>query len=194
MLTPAMQRNIPVWVLNSRSLESGGTEITAQVSDVGRVKVIAAKRGVTVVDVEPVNWFGRELSRLVFEVFDRHQHGLELLTASHGSLSLVVSPAADLPAIARELEGSARLRWETNKALVCLIGEQVRRRPEVASQALHAISDIELRMMCQGASERSISFLVDDSQAEVTVRRLHDLLFPTPAQREIEESQAMSQN
>ena len=114
MLTPAMQRNIPVWVLNSQSLESGGTEITAHVSDVGRVKAIAAKRGVTVVDVEPVNWFGRELSRRVFEVFDRHQHGLELLTASHGSLSLVVSPAADLPAIAQELEGSARLRWEKN--------------------------------------------------------------------------------
>lgn len=193
MLTPAMQRNIPVWVLNSRSLQSGGTEITANVSDGGRVKAIAAKRGVTVVDVEPVNWFGRELSRKVFEVFDRHQHGLELLTASHGSLSLVVSPAADLTAIAQELEGLARLRWEKQKALVCLVGEQIRRRPEIASQALHAISDIDLRLMCQGASERSISFLVDDSRTEVTLRRLHELFFPPPARREKELSPAISQ-
>jgi aspartate kinase len=181
MLTPAMQHNIPVWVLNSRSLESGGTEITAKVSDGGKVKAIAAKRGITVVDVEPVNWFGRELSRKVFEVFHHHQHGLELLTASHGSLSLVVSPTADLPAIARELEGSARLRWQKHKALVCIVGEQIRRRPEIVSQALHAISDIDLRMMCQGASERSVSFLVDDSRTEEAVRRLHDLLLPLPA-------------
>jgi aspartate kinase len=193
MLTPAMQRNIPVWVLNSRSLESGGTEITAKVSDGGRVKAIAAKRGITVVDVEPVNWLGRELSRKVFEVFDRHQHGLELLSASRGSLSLVVSSTIDLTTIAKELEGLARLHWEKQKALVCLVGEQVRRRPEIASQALHAVSDIDLRMMCQGASERSISFLVDDSRVEEAVQRLHDLLFPLPARPENDFSPAMSQ-
>ena len=180
MLAPAMQRNIPVWVLNSRSLENGGTEITAKVSDGGRVKAIAAKRGVAVVEVEPLNWFGRELSRKVFDVFERRQQGLELLTASHGSLSLVVSSPADLPAIARELEGFARLHWEKQKALVCLVGEKIRWRPEIASQALHAISDIDLRMMCQGASERSISFLVDDCRAEETIQRLHELFFPLP--------------
>ena len=112
---------------------------------------------------------------------------------SHGSLSLVVSSTADLPAIAHELEGIADLRWEKQKALVCLVGEQVRRRPEIASQALHAISDIDLRMMCQGASERSISFLVDDSRAEEAVRRLHDLLFPTLAPPENDFSPAVSQ-
>jgi aspartate kinase len=192
MLTPAMQRNIPVWVLNSRCLESGGTEITAQVSDGGRVKAIAAKRGVTVVDVEPLNWFGSEVSRKVFEAFDRHQPGLELLSASRGSLSLVVGSTIDFAAIAKELEDIARLRWEKQKALVCLVGEQIRRRPEIASQALHAISDIELRMMCQGASERSISFLVDDSRAEEVVRRLHDLLFPVPARMERDLSPAIT--
>ncbi len=193
MLAPAMQRNIPVWVLNSRSLESGGTEITAKVSDGGRVKAIAAKRGVTVVDVEPLNWFGRELSRRVFDVFERHQHGLELLTASHGSLSVVLSAPADLPAIAADLEGFTRIRWEKQKALVCLVGEKIRWRPEIASQVLHAISDINLRMMCQGASERSISFLVDDSCAEETMRRLHYLLFPAPARPESDLSSAMPQ-
>ena len=192
MLTPAIQRDIPVWVLNSRCLESGGTEITAQVSDGGRVKAIAAKRGVTVVDVELLNWFGSEVPRKVFEAFERYQPGLELLSASHGSLSLVVSSMIDLPAIAKELEGVARLRWEKQKALVCLVGEQVRRRPEIASQALHAISDIGLRMMCHGASERSISFLVDDSRVEEVVRRLHDLLFPVPARLERDLSPAIT--
>jgi aspartate kinase len=194
MLAPAMRCNIPVWVLNSRNQERGGTEITAKVSDGGRVKAIAAKRGVTVVDVEPLNWFGRELSRQIFNVFERHQHGLELLTASHGSVSVVVSSAADLPAIARELEGSAHVRWEKQKALVCLVGETIRRRPEIASQALHAISDIDLRMIGQGASDRSVSFLVDDSRAEEAVRRLHQLLFPAPMPPESNLSPMMAQS
>jgi aspartate kinase len=83
-------------------------------------------------------------------------------------------------AIAEELKGMANVRWENHKALVCLVGEQVRRRPEIASQAFRAISDIEVRMICQGASEGHISFLVDESDAAEAVQRLHRAFFSRP--------------
>jgi aspartate kinase len=194
-LAPAMRKNIPVWVLNSRNPEGGGTEIVAHACDGGRVKAITAKRGIAVVDVEPVRWLAPELMREVFEVFERHGQKLDLLSASRGSLSLLVNSTAALPAIAEDLKGLAHVRWENHKALVCLVGEKIRRRPEVASQVFHAISDIEMRMICQGASERNISFLVDESRAEETVRRLHDLLFaaPQPARLVAAPPQAMCQ-
>jgi aspartate kinase len=110
-------------------------------------------------------------------VFERHQHSLDLLSASRGSLALLVSSVSDLPAIAEELKGMANVRWENHKALVCLVGEQVRRRPELASQAYRALGDIEMRMICQGASERNISFLVNESRAEEAVQRLHRAFF-----------------
>ncbi len=130
-------------------------------------------------DVEPVRWFAPELLREVFDVFERHQHSLDLLSASRGSLALLVSSVSGLPAIAEELKGMANVRWENHKALVCLVGEQVRRRPEIASQAFRAIGDIDVRMICQGASERNISFLVDESRAVEAVQRLHRALFST---------------
>ena len=141
------------------------------------VKAITAKRGVAIVDVEPVRWFAPELLREVFDVFERHQHSLDLLSASRGSLALLVSSVSALPAIADELKGLANVRWENHKALVCLVGEQVRRRPELASQAFRAIGDIDVRMICQGASERNISFLVDESRAVEAVERLHRAFF-----------------
>jgi aspartate kinase len=85
-----------------------------------------------------------------------------------------------LPAIAAELKGMANLRWENHKALVCLVGEKIRRQPEIASQVFRSISDVETRMICQGASERSLSFLVDEARADESVRRLHHLFFPHP--------------
>jgi aspartate kinase len=179
-LTPAISRGVPIWVLNSRNPNSGGTEIGSGGGESGRVTAITTKRGITVVDVEPVRWLDPELVREVFDVFQHHQQRLELLTASRGGLSLVLSSEAALPAITEELKDRARVRWESHKALVCLVGENIRRRPEIASQVFHAISHINLRMICQGASERNISFLVDESDAEETVRRLHDLLFSTP--------------
>jgi len=113
-------------------------------------------------------------------VLDVNQHSLDLLSASRGSLALLVNSVAGLPAIAEELKGMANVRWENHKALVCLVGEQVRRHPELASQAFRAVGDIEVRMICQGASERNISFLVDESRAVEAVQRLHRAFFSRP--------------
>ena len=179
-LVPAMRINVPVWVLNSRNPDCAGTEIVAHCETDGRVKAVTAKRGVAIVDIEPVRWFAPELLREVFDVFERHQHSLDLLSASRGSLALLVSSVTALPSIAEELKGMANVRWENHKALVCLVGEQIRRRSEITSQAFRAIADIEVRMICQGASERNISFLVDESRAVEAVQRLHQSFFPVP--------------
>lgn len=179
-LLPAMRHNIPVWVLNSRNPECGGTHIGTPSAEGCRVKAITVKPGVAVVDVEPVRWLAPELLREVCDVFERHQHTLDLLSASRGGLSLLVTSTASMPAIAAELKGMANVRWENHKALVSLVGEKIRRRPDIASQVFQTISDLELRMICQGASERSLSFLVDESRAEESVRRLHQLFFASP--------------
>jgi aspartate kinase len=176
-IAPAMRKNIPVFVLNSRNPEGKGTEIVAHPGDECVMKAITAKKGVTVVDVEAVRWLAPEILREIFEVFERHQYSLDLLSASRGSLSLLVTSSDALPKIAEELKGLATVRWENHKALVCLVGEKVRRQPEIASQVFRALSDVDLRMICQGASERNISFLVAESQAEDLVRRLHRLFF-----------------
>lgn len=176
-ITPAMRKNIPVWVLNSRNPEGKGTEIVAHPPDECSIKAITAKKGVTVVDVQAVRWFAPELLREIFEVFERHQYGMDFLSASRGSLSLLVTSTDALPKIAEELTGLATVRWESAKALVCLVGEKVRRQPEIASQVFRALSEVDLRMFCQGASERNISFLVDEAQAEDSLRKLHRLFF-----------------
>jgi aspartate kinase len=190
-LVPAMRSNVPVWVLNSRKPDCAGTEIVAHCEASGEVKAITSKRGVAIVDVEPVRWFAPELLREVFDVFERHQHSLDLLSASRGSLALLVSSVAALPAIAEELKGMANVRWENHKALVCLVGEHIRRCPEIASQAFRAIADIDVRMICQGASERNISFLVDESRALEAVQRLHRSFFST-AEPALEQSASLA--
>jgi aspartate kinase len=179
-LQPAMRRNIPVWVLNSRNPQCEGTEIAPLSAEDCRVKAITVKRGIAVVDVEPLRWLAPELLREVCDAFERHQHTLDLLSASRGSLSLLVGSTASMPAIAAELKGMANVRWENHKALVCLVGEKLRRRPEIASEVFRTMSDVEIRMICHGASDRSISFLVDESRADESVRRLHQVFFSSP--------------
>jgi aspartate kinase len=187
-LLPAMRHAIPVWVRNSVNAGCSGTEILAHTSDDIQVKALSVKRGMASVDVEPLRWLAPELVREVCDVFERHHYSLDLLSASRGSLSVLVSTTAGLPAVAEELRGLANVRWKNHQALVCLVGEKIRRRPDIASRAFLAISDIDVRMICQGASERTLCFLVDESKAEETVQRLHRLFFPVQAIRFVDDS------
>jgi len=70
--------------------------------------------------------------------------------------------------------------WENHKALECLVGENIRRQPDVASRVFAAVADMDVRVICQSASDRTISFLVEESKVEESVRRLHGIFFPQP--------------
>ena len=176
-LVPAMREKIPVFVLNSRNPQAEGTEISSRAKTNQAVSAITTKRNVAAVEVEAAEEVDSEVLRAVYAAFDRHACPVDVLATSLGRMNLLVGSTASLPGIAADLEGVARLRWENHKALVCVVGDNIRRRPGVASKALAAVSDMDVRVLCQGASDRTISFLVEESRAEESVRRLHEMFF-----------------
>ena len=177
-LAPAMREDIPVYVLNSRRPEGNGTEITSRVSSGNRVSAITAKRNIVAVEISSANGIDAALLNSVFSAFDDHACAVDVMGTSMGRVSLLVASSAALPAIAADLQGVAEVRWENHRALVCLIGENIRRQPEVASRVFGAVADMDVRVQCQGASDRTISFLVDESKIEESVQRLHRTFFP----------------
>jgi aspartate kinase len=179
-LVPAMRENVPVYVLNSRQPLGVGTEISARSRTGDYVSAITAKRNVTAVEIEARQAVNSELLHAVYAAFDQHGCAVEWMAASADCISLVMASTANLPVIAADLQGVANLRWENHKALVSLVGENTRRQPEIASRAFAAVSDIEVRVLCQGGSEGTISFLVDESNVAEAVQRLHGVFFPRP--------------
>jgi len=177
-LAPAMRENIPVHVLNSRHPEGEGTEIVKRSSSGNRISAITAKRKVVAVEIDSKQEIDSVLLGKVFAAFDQHSCAVDVMAASMGRLSLLVGSTAALPEIAEQLRSLADVRWEDHRSLVCLIGENIRRDPDVASRAFAAVSDMDVRVMCQGASDRTISFLVDDAKAVESVQRLHQMFFP----------------
>jgi aspartate kinase len=113
----------------------------------------------------------------VFAAFDEHSCAVDVVGTSLGRISLLVGSTAALPEIAARLRGVADVQWENHKALVCLVGENIQRQPDVASRVFAAVSDMDVRVLCQGASDRTISFLVDESKVEESVQRLHRAFF-----------------
>ncbi|HTZ81856.1 MAG TPA: aspartate kinase [Candidatus Acidoferrales bacterium] len=177
-VAPAVRENIPVYVLNSRRPEQSGTEITAHAKNGRTVTAITAKRNVAAVQIESPDGIDAALLDAVFGAFDKHGCSVDVMATSLGRISMLVSSADALPQIAADLKSVAAVKWENHKALVCLVGENIRHQPEVASRVFAAVADLGARVFCQGPSERTISFLVEETKMEESVQRLHSLFFP----------------
>lgn len=179
-IAPAMRENIPVHVMNSRRPAAEGTEIVTRAKSAKPVIAVTAKRNVAAVEIESARGIDSALLDSVFAAFAQHSSSMDITAASLGGVLLLVDASAPLPAIAAELRGVANVRWEDRRALVSLVGENIRRQPEVASRVFATVADMEVRVIFQGTSDRTISFLVEESKAEDAVQRLHALFFPKP--------------
>ena len=181
-LLPAIQKNIPVYILNSRNPACEGTRITAQ-APVCRstFKAIAAKKRITIVDIVATRMLmAHGFMRAIFEVFDRHRCAVDVVSTSEVSVSVTVDSNEAIPAIAAELGKLADVKYEGRKAIVCLVGDNIRGTPGVAAKVFTTLGDINVRMISQGASEINLTFVVEEEDVPEVVRRLHGTFFAEP--------------
>ncbi len=178
-LVPAIEKNIPVQVLNSHNPTNQGTRIISRAPHCrNAIKAIAAKKRITIVDVVAARMLmAHGFLRSIFEVFDRHRCPVDVVSTSEVSVSLTVDSNEAIPAIAADLEHLAYVKYEGRKAIVCLVGENIRGTHGIAARVFSAISDINVRMISQGASEINITFVIEEDDVPEAVRRLHQEFF-----------------
>ena len=83
-------------------------------------------------------------------------------------------------AICEELGRIADVKYESDKALICLVGEDIRGQSGIAAQVFAAVSHVNIRMISQGASEINMSFMINEEDVEEAVRSLHKKFFVAP--------------
>jgi aspartate kinase len=181
-ILPAVQKSIPVWVLNSRNSENEGTKITAMAAKCASpFKSIAAKKKLTIIDVVASRMLmSHGYLKAVFDVFDKYKCAIDMVSTSEVSISVTVDSNQQLPEICAELAKIADVKMEGHKALVCLVGEDIRGHNGIAGQVFSAISHVNVRMISQGASEINMSFMIDEEDVEEAVRSLHEHFFANP--------------
>jgi aspartate kinase len=180
-LLPAIQKNIPVYVLNSRNVKSKGTEITEHApSGQDMFRAITAKTGTSIVNVVASRGVGvHGFLRSVFEALDHHGASVDLVAISEVSLSFTMETKRLPKALLSDLEKIADVTREDQQAIVCLVGEDIHGRPGIAASVFNTLADagVNIRMISQGASEINISVVVKESDVPQAVRFLHNKFF-----------------
>ena len=178
-LLPAVEKNIPVRILNSRRPEAGGTRIVSEVvPSTNPVKSISCKRNVTMVNIRSLRMLmAYGFLHRIFEVFERHRTPVDLVATTEVSVSLTIDPTQALADIEADLSKIAEVTVTHGQAVVCLVGQALRDTPGIGARIFTALKDINIRMISQGASLLNFSVVIGDSDLERAVESLHREFF-----------------
>jgi aspartate kinase len=181
-ILPAVQKNIPVLVLNARNPGNEGTRIISLAPHCDSpFKSIAVKKRLTIIDVVASRMLmSHGYMRAIFEVFDKHKCPVDMVSTSEVSVSLTVDSNDRIPEIAADLSKLADVKYEGRKALVCMVGENIRGQNGIAARVFNAVRHVNVRMISQGASEINMSFMIEEDDADEAVRSLHAEFFENP--------------
>jgi aspartate kinase len=179
---PAIEKNIPVRILNSRRPHVEGTLITAEAPrSASPIRSIACKRNITLVNIVSTRMLmAHGFLRRIFEIFDRFETPVDMLATSEVSVSLTIDNTRALAAIRDEIEHFAEVSVEENQAIVCMVGDNIRHTPGIAARAFGALGGINIRMISQGASRLNISVVVAAADLKHAVESLHREFFSDP--------------
>jgi aspartate kinase len=183
-IKPAVERGIPVFVLNSMNPSAPGTRIASRKGDdaPGEPRALAFKKGITVVLVsQPRMLMAHGFTAKVFEVFARHKTSVDLIATSEVSISLTIDNVDTLPAIQADLAELGEVRVFSNMAIVSVIGRGFNRRAGMAGRIFEAAKDVNIAMISFGASDVNVSFVVEQADAERAVKSMHKHFFENAA-------------
>jgi len=177
-ILPAVSKNIPVRILNSRQPQNPGTLITAEARREGHLAALACKRDVTVIDITSTRMFmAHGFLRRLFEVFERFRTAVDVVTTSEVSVSVTVDDTRKLDEIIAALSAFADVTTEPKMAIVSVVGDRLHDDPSVFAQAIVAIDGIPLRLVSQASSRRTFTFVLRDAEAPEAMTRLHNAFF-----------------
>ena len=183
-MTPAIEADIPIRVLNSFRPDVPGTTVVARLSPGERgVKSIASKHGIAVVNVvaAPMLLQFGFLER-VADVFARHEVVVDVIATSEVSLALTTEPAdatGRLERVVAELSAFSAVTVLRDMALVSVVGEELSDSQRVQGTVLGTLAElgVKVEMLSYGATRNNLSVVLPEARLKETVAALHARLF-----------------
>lgn len=193
-ILPAAEKNIPIRILNSFDPSHPGTLIVRDPRPTDSlIKAITAIRNLSIITVEGRGMIGVPgVAGRVFSTVAREQVNVLMISQSSSEQNicfLVESTSAGraIQALVREFE-LERLRlnieriWaQDHVVIVAVVGAGLRSTPGIAARVFSALAqkDINIIALAQGSSEYNLSLVLDEGDADESVRSIH-AAFHTP--------------
>ncbi|MBT4917448.1 aspartate kinase [Candidatus Peregrinibacteria bacterium] len=174
-IRPAVEKNIPVRILNTFNPSAEGTLITNKEED--SLKSVTAKKGIRIVNICSAGMLDAHgFLEKIFKVFADNNVVVDVVSTSEVSVSVTIDH--DLPEEAHaRLSEFATVKVYDDLAIVCLVGSGIRSNKGVLGDLFSSVSDHAISMVSVGASKRNVTFLVKEDEASEVVTKVFNQFF-----------------
>lgn len=174
-LLPAIRKNIPVFVGSSFDAEAKGTWVRKEVNEHPLIRAMALRKKQVLVTLStPEMLHAHGFLFQIFKIFNDHKVSIDAITTSEISVSVTLDDSTLLnKKLITDLSQIADVQVEENLALVSLIGNNINHTPGLGKKIFETIADINVRMICLGASKHNFCFIVSEDQGAAAVQKLH---------------------
>ncbi len=180
-LVPAMERNIPVRVLNTNRPEHPGTVIRHAAPEDGNAATsIAYKERQIAVRVSSTRMFGAAgFLAEAFEALGRHGVIVDMIATSEVSFAFTTDQREPLQRALSELTRLGDVRVEEGKTLLVVVGRCLAGRAGLGAAILQAVASagVNVEMISYGLNSISLTMLIADADVDGAVGVLHKGLF-----------------
>lgn len=185
VLKPAIQKHIPIRIRNTFNPENNGTIIRKgqKIKSKNIVKAVSIVKSVSLMTAGGAGIAGpSQVAATVFQALENND--IDVLMTSQSSSEANISfiiPRKDSEKVLSVLEIVPRrnivreLTFEDDVCVIAVVGAGMKGTPGVAARVFQAVAreGINIRMIAQGSSELSISFVVKEGDGDRAVRALH---------------------
>ena len=185
---PAARQNIAVHIYNSKKPDATGTAITRTASSCANfIKSIAYMRPVTIIHAKGeqiADVSSADFLKTLLNTLNKYRAQPLIIAVSASSVALAIDSRETGEHTERDLIEEISLfataSREPGKAIVSLVGEELRSDTAVAGRVFKAIDEIQLSVILHGSSPISMNLVVDERDVESVIARLHEVFFAQP--------------
>ncbi len=176
-IKPAVEKRIPVRVLNTFNPDSHGSIVSYKSGGSG-LKAIAFKKSVTLITVySDAMLFSRGFLARIFNTFAEHNISVDLVSVSEVSVSVTLDNNEHVAAAVRKLEKFATVSvHKEGFGVISLIGEKIAESKSLLDELFPLLTklSVPLRMISMGASDINVSIVIPAREIVRTANALHN--------------------
>lgn len=176
-IIPAQKNDIPVLLKNTFNSNDNGT-IIKNCDNSNGVRAIAAKDGITAIKIKSYRMLmAYGFLKNIFEVFEKHQTAIDMITTSEVAVSLTIDNTTHLENIINELKSIGKVEYDTDMSIVCLAGNFSQSGKGISASVMNCLKDVPVRMISYGGSNYNMSLLIETKDKVKALNFLNKGLF-----------------
>jgi aspartate kinase len=178
-MLPALEKNIPIHIYNSRRPHLSGSLVSAAKPQAqSQVKSVTSMSGITVLQIAPSKRFSQYIFwEHLFSILTTHRAVARLTATSEYNIAIALDEKDPVHSIVHDIEGLGSVDVYGGMAIVSLVGMNIRQDTTLLRKVFNATGSVPVSMISYGGSGCNLGFIVPQQDVRTVVTNIHREFF-----------------